>query len=212
MPGRRSDRTNPLATAIRRDVPTNMRVFGESMLGATSALTEDDFTTEELQAMRAQIMRKQAKNDDLEAMYRQGGVSTMDMDSGEWIENDNSEEIASFDKTRGKTAIGYDDYISDIEGSDGEPEKSLSRSFTDPEYNVATTLGRYVAFKDKDGKTKIKDVYDWGDVDTSDITAKETIGAFMAADNLREMGNVAARVFKPNIRREVLIDLGIDEE
>jgi len=211
MPSRRSERGLGLAAALRRDVPTNMRVFGESMLGDTSQITEKDFTEEELASMRSSIIRKRAENRDLEAMYREGKVDTLNLESGEWEPKDFSEELASFDKTRGKTAISYGDYADGIDGEDGG-EGSLMKSFTDPEYNVATTLGQYVAFKGDDGKTKIKDVYDWGDIDTSDITREETIRAFMAADNLRQMGNVAARVFKPDIRREVLVDLGIVEE
>ena len=211
MASRRSQRGRGLAEALRRDVPTNMRIYGESFLGQDSPITEKDFRPEELQYMKSQVMRKQAKNADLEDMYRNAKVDTLDMESGEWTPQDFSEEIASFDKTRDKTAISYGDYELGIY-DDGEAESSLKRSFTDPDYNVATTLGQYVAVKDENGKTKIKDVYDWMDVDTEGMTSRDVIKAFMAADNLRQMGNLAVRAFKPEIRREVMVDLGILEE
>ena len=210
MPSRRKDRGHGLSAAIARAVPTNMRVFAETMFGETAPITEKSFRPEELQAMRAAVMRKQNENADLEDMYRSGS-ETMNMDTGEWEKQDLSKEIGSFDKSRGRTAISYADYGNAIEEDNGA-ESSLVKSFTDPEYNVATTLGQYVAFKGEDGTTKIKDTYNWNNVDTSEMSRRDVVKAFMAADNLREMGNAIVHVFKPDVRREVLVDLGMIEE
>lgn len=210
MPDQGLNKQRSLAEAIRSAVPTNMRVFAGTMFGDTSPITEQNFSSEELQSMRANILRKQAKNKELENMYRSGGTEVFNMDLGEWVLEDNSEELASFENTRNKTAISYDDYASDSIG--GLEENSLLSSFTDPDYNVATTLGQYVAHKDKNGKTVIRDVYDWNKVDSSKLSSKELISAITAADNLRKMGNAVVRLFKPNVRREVVVDLGILEE
>jgi hypothetical protein len=206
MASRRSGRGRGLASALDRDVPTNMKVFAGSVLGDKSPITEQNFRPEELQAMRSAILRKQGENDELEGMFRNGS-DTMNMESGQWEPNDNSKEIASFDDSRGRTAIGYEDYDNAELGQ--ENESSLIESFTSPDYNVATTLGQYVAHKDKDGKTVVRDVYDWNKVDSSEMSSSEMIKALMAADSLREMGNAAIRLFKPDVRREVVVDLGI---
>ena len=204
MPSRRSDRGSALASAVRRGVPANMRVFAGSMLGDESPITEKNFNPEELQAMRAQIIRRQAENADLEEMYRTGNSQTFNADTGDWVDGDFSKEIASFDDTRGKTAISYDDY----ELSNEQNESSLLKSFTDPEYSVQTTLGRYVAHQNEDGSTTIKDVYDWNDADVSKLSTKDIFNAFANSKNARHIGNLAARLLKPNIKRPVEVNLG----
>jgi hypothetical protein len=209
MPSRRSAKGRGLSSALKRDVPTNMKVFAGSLVGDQSPITEQNFRPEELQAMRSAIMRKQGENAGLEGMLRNGS-DTLNMDTGEWEAVDNSEEIASFDNSRGRTAIGYEDYDNDQLGTEGE--SSIIESFTSPDYNVATTLGQYVAHKDEDGKTVVRDTYDWNKVDSSEMSNQEIIKALMAADSLREMGNAAVRLFKPDVRRDVVVDLGILDE
>ena len=209
MPNRRSDKTSPLAAAIRRDVPTNMRLFAEYMLGDNSEITEKAFRPEELQVMRSQILRAMEENDKQEQAFRDYDTSKFNMKSNEWEPVDYSDQINSYDKTRGKTAIDYYDYEQDFLP---EREQSLKRSFTDPEYNVQTTLGQYIAH-DEDGKSVIRDNYDWGDRKSvpipEDASNTDFIKMLLLSDNLREAGDILATKFRNEVGgRPVKVNLG----
>ena len=80
-------------------------------------------------------------------------------------------DIESYERTAGRTAVTnpYSDssspyYIHRDQVAGGVVDqpwaKSLRRSFTDPRYNVATSLGKYVA-EDVDGGMRITDEYNF---------------------------------------------------
>ncbi len=67
--------------------------------------------------------------------------------------------MGTYDRTRGTTSI-TDPYKKRREVVDQGYLSSLVKSFTDPQYNVATSLGKYVA-KEDNGGLRIKDTYDF---------------------------------------------------
>jgi len=79
-------------------------------------------------------------------------------------------DIQTYEDTAGQTAVtnpyGWKDRLSPSSREDSEVNvdqpwaESLRRSFTDPRYNVATSLGKYVA-EDVDGGMRVRDEYNF---------------------------------------------------
>ena len=177
-------------------IPSNMKLFAEYMLGSNSPITEEDFTQEELQLMRAQIMRKQAENQKNEDKWR-NQVAGMSPDHPDFEMA--TKKLRSYEDTKDRTALdAYDDV-------DWDKESVLS-SFSDPAYNLATTLGSYSAHQTPEGLV-VKDEYDWGDTDTSKLSMGDKLKAILTADSLRQAGNAMARTFRDSHSRPVEIKL-----
>ena len=146
---------NPEDSGLRslyKKIPTNMRLFVENLLGDTSTITEDDFTNDELIEMIALIEKQQGINIEdeqtLKAALSRGELNDADDDA-----------LVSYKNTRGRTSVNpYRERSGDM--VDQDYSSSLTRSFNDPMYNVATTLGQYTA-TDIDGGYNIRDIYDF---------------------------------------------------
>lgn len=67
--------------------------------------------------------------------------------------------IKSYEDTRGKTSVIYDDSIAGLSGP-GFIEV-IRESFASPAYNISTSIRRFNAFKNEDGTVTIKDKYNW---------------------------------------------------
>ena len=177
-------------------IPSNMKLFAQYMLGSNSPITEEDFTKEELQLMRSQILRQQAKNQENEDKWR-NQVAGMDQDDPNFEMA--SKKLRSYEDTKDRTALdAYDDV-------DWDNESVLS-SFSDPAYNLATTLGSYSAHQTPEGLV-VKDKYDWGDTDTSKLSMGDKVKAILTADSVRQAGNAIARTFRDSHSRPVEIKL-----
>jgi hypothetical protein len=113
----------------------NITVFGSSEPGKL-----EDVSTEHLEAKRQQ---------DLDNLKR---------------------DIETYERTVGRTAVtnpyGWKDRLSPSSREDSEVNvdqpwgESLRKSFTDPRYNVATSLGQYVA-EDVEGGMRVTDEYNF---------------------------------------------------
>lgn len=156
-----------LASLYKR-LPTNMRLLGEYILGADTPITAEDFKPEELEVIRQQIAQQQQQNARQEQalknkadFLRQQSQRT----SGVTLANPEEElqkvlsDLGTYDRTRDTTAI-TDPYRGAREVVDQGYFSSLGKSFTDPRYNVATSLGKYVA-TDENGGMRIQDTYDF---------------------------------------------------
>ena len=149
-------------------LPTNMRLLAEYMAGVERPITEKDFTAEELEFIRQQIAQQQQQNMAQEQelknkvdLLRQQTKATsgVKLANPEEILEKTLSDLNTYETTRGTTAI-TDPYKRAREVVDQNYINSLSKSFTDPQYNVATSLGKYVA-TDEDNGMRIRDSYDF---------------------------------------------------
>ena len=154
--------------SLYKSLPTNMRLLGEYIFGVDTPITAKDFKPEELAFIRQQVAQQQQQNMMQEQKLR-GEVDFLQQQpqatSGLRLANPKKtlEEVLSdldtYDTTRGTTAI-TDPYKRNRDVVDQGYFSSLGKSFTDPQYNVATSLGKYVA-KEDDGGLRITDTYDF---------------------------------------------------
>jgi len=180
---------NPEDSGLRslyKKIPTNMRLFIENLLGDTSTITEDDFTNDELIEMIALIERQQGINAKEEETLREETEKFLELgmtykpnqgyimnDAGKLVPYDNydtplltgTEALKTYENTRDRTSVDPYKERSYYEGTssrmvDQDYSSSLARSFNDPMYNVATTLGQYTA-TDVDDGYNIQDIYDF---------------------------------------------------
>ena len=128
-------------------IPTNMRLFGENILGSDKPITKEDFTNEELIQIIAFKNREDALNK---------------RNIKELKEKGDTKKLKTYKDTAGKTSVNpYDMKYKDGSRMVDLPwYKSLYKSFSDPAYNVATTLGKYNVY-DKEGNLNIKDNYNF---------------------------------------------------
>lgn len=146
---------------LYKKIPTNLRLFGEYLAGVESPITEKDFTTEELDLIRNQIIAQKINNEVLEDEYRKAG---------------DADAVETFKTTRGRTSVSpYDiqesglprtkttfgrSYLSGGSGSVDKGWEDALRSLDDPRYTVATSLGKYTA-EDVDDGFRIRENYDF---------------------------------------------------
>ena len=146
---------------LYKKIPTNLRLLGEYLAGAESPITEKDFTTEELDVIRNQIVAQKINNEALEDEYRKAG---------------NADAVETFETTRGRTSVSpYDiqesglpttkttfgrSYLSGGSGAVDKGWEESLKSLNDPSYTVATSLGKYTA-EDIDDGFRIRENYDF---------------------------------------------------
>jgi len=130
-----------------------MRLLIENLIGDTSTITEDDFTNNELVEIISAIEKQKAVNAEEEQILREEGA-----DNKNFVTKGTSTEeaLASYEKTRGKTSINPYNKFTTFTGLpntmvNNNYRDSLTRSFGDPEYTVATSLGRYNAYDTDEG-------------------------------------------------------------
>ena len=138
---------------LYKKIPTNMRLLIENLIGDTSTITEDDFTNNELIEIISAIEKQKAVNAEEEQILKEEGA-----DNKKFVTKGTSTEEAldSYEETRGKTSINPYNKFTTFTGLpntmvDNNYRDSLIRSFGDPEYNVATSLGRYNAYDTDEG-------------------------------------------------------------
>ena len=146
---------------LYKKIPTNLRLFGEYLAGVESPITEKDFTEDELDVIRNQIIAQKINNEVLEDEYRKAG---------------DADAVETFEKTRGRTSVSpYTiqesglptskttfgrSYISGGSGAVDKGWEEALKSLNDPSYMVATTLGKYTAEDVEDG-FRIREDYDF---------------------------------------------------
>jgi len=143
--------------ALYKKIPTNMRIFGENLFGSTDPITQKDFTNNELiqiialkkqqekvNKAKQKLLEKTVKEQDPIAL-REGKVDPL-----------LSNMLSSFRKSTGKTSVKPYDIV----GVDQSWFNAIPRSFTDPSYNVATTLGKYNTY-DENGNVRVEDTYNF---------------------------------------------------
>ena len=146
---------------LYKKIPTNLRLFGEYLAGVESPITEKDFTTEELDLIRNQIIAQKINNEVLEDEYRKAG---------------DADAVETFEKTRGRTSVSpYTiqksglptnkttfgrSYISGGSGAVDKGWEESLKALDDPNYMIATTLGKYTA-EDVDDGFRIRENYDF---------------------------------------------------
>ena len=89
----------------------------------------------------------------------------------------------SFDKTRGKTSVGYYGDPDSMPAHFFGPNivKTIVDSFTSPAYNINTTLGHFNAFKNEDGTVTIRDTYNWTGQEDDPYETDYTMPEFLKA-------------------------------
>ena len=131
--------------SLYNTLPTNMRLLGEYLLGVDRPITQEDFKPEELEFIRNQVRQRESRNRAAEEIM-QGQPEFY------------AEALDSYADTRGRTAI-TNPYRRGV--VDQGYLSSLRKSFSDPQYNVATSLGKYVAEDEGKGGLRIQDTYDF---------------------------------------------------
>jgi hypothetical protein len=202
-------------------VPTNVKLFGEYLVGDTSDITEKDFKPAELEAMRKKVQQQDAQNVDDEAQLikrisflklkkDQPNRDTV-LKDGRMVPKYTDEEfakynqsnlekaqakLASYDKDRSKVSVSYGEAGGGDEGADAL--SALKKTFTSPGYNVETSLGHFNARKNKDGTVTITDKYDflgYGFDKPQNITMSQFFGALARVRNPEQLGTLVARTF-----------------
>jgi len=169
---------------LYKKIPTNLRLLGEYLAGAESPITEKDFTTEELDVLRNQIVAQKINNEVLEDEYRKAG---------------DADAVETFETTRGRTSIDpYKTEVSElptkkhtllrsyISGGSGAVDKGWEealKSLNDPSYTVATSLGKYTA-EDVDDGFRIRENYDFNRGSLDRPTPIQDIESFNQLKNL----------------------------
>ena len=200
--------------SLYKKIPTNIRLFMEQMFGADSPITEEDFTAEELEAIRRQITEQQRKNTIREENVRNNTEryermmnNPLEGDSGvtagltpEGLA-DRQRALDSYERTRNRTSVnpyslsGY-----------REPGGAIRKSFTSPGYNIATTLGKYRAEQGEEGVTTIQDTYDWNVAERSEHLPKGLAALRSMMRNPEIFGEFLMRMRNPS-PREINITL-----
>ena len=218
-------------------VPTNVRLFGEYLLGEQSPITEKDFTPQELSEMLRMVQEQESRNVQEEANLQsslaayQRNLETFDPSKNlvqdekgnlvpKYTEKEYNEEIQknikdierkldSYEKTRNKTAVGYRDERTDPAGL--KIVDAISKSFTSPAYNIETSLGNFSAHKNKDGTVSIKDTYDflgYGYDKPVKISMSDFLKSLpLAITRPEAFGTLLSRAFLADRKRDVDITL-----
>jgi len=202
-------------------VPTNVKLFGEYLVGDTSDITEKDFKPAELEAMRKKIQQQDAQNieDESQLVKRvaflklkkdQPNRDKIWKDEG-WVPKYTDEEfakynqsnlekaqakLATYDKDRSKVSVSYGEAGGGGEGADAL--SALKKTFTSPGYNVETSLGHFNARKNKDGSVTVTDKYDflgYGFDKPQKITMSQFLGALSRVRSPEQLGTLVARTF-----------------
>ncbi len=202
-------------------VPSNVRALAETAMGSTAPITEQDLTPADLNFLRRQYEETRERNTaaeselikrlgSSEAEYMKDPLPGKMQVSPEGIPSqgvvpyaDAQRQLRSYQTTRDRTAVGYSPSGS---GVDTVPVgRAISRTFTDPEFRMATLLGRYQVVETPEGPTAV-DRYDFNRMNTEQseqLTASDLINAPV------RFLDTAMRKYLPSASRPVNIRLGI---
>ncbi len=166
----------PLSDIFRNAIPINARMLLGTMLGSRAPITEKDLSPAELQVLADVIASKKHVNEINErwtAADLANPATEYDDPAGHKAIAEKL--LATFSKDRAKTSIGYDDYPGDRLATSDGMGATLWRSFTDPAYRMATTLGRFNAYDTPQG-TEIRDKYNF---DTRTYIGDRSLGGLL---------------------------------
>jgi hypothetical protein len=217
-------------------VPTNVKLFGQYLVGDTSDITEKDFKPAELEVMRKKIQQQDAQNMEdesaiikrkkfyerklkkkpIEDMYSvtEDGLTAYrtQEEHDEYYKgliDEQEEKLSTYNIDRNKTSVGYG--RDNLGGGEGAPLlESIANSFKSPQYNVETSLGHFNAHKNKDGTITIKDKYDFlglGYGAERKISMKNFMLSLAEVRNPEQLGTLLSRKFLPSRKRNVEIKL-----
>jgi len=150
--------------SLYNNIPTNIRLLVENMVGVDTPITAKDFTKDELieiaflaeKQKRLNIKREKRLEKRLEADLAEGPPEPFMKD---YID-DTKKMLASYRKTRGKTSVNP--YVQNLQKVvDLDYTDSFKRTFTDPSYRVATSLGKYNLYNLSDKALRVKDKYNF---------------------------------------------------
>ena len=184
-----------LKSVYQAVVPSNARMLIDTALGEKSDITEKDFSKDELSLLKTMYQNKQKQNES----RRQEIANKLSMSEKDYLKNPERKfvaqttpegreivsgvpmsyaeylqktknELASFDKTKGKTSINYYDY------PDGKSAptfdswlKSAWKSYADPDYRLKTILGSFNVYDTPEGAVA-KDQYNFDKKDFYKMT------------------------------------------
>jgi hypothetical protein len=146
-----------LFSSLYKQIPTNIRLLGESIVGKTDPITAKDFTAEELAYIQKQVSEQETKNKEKIYLLQQGIPQITDPKLKKIFEKD----LATYKNTENKTNISYTNYPQGLSAADTNWWDAFVKSISSPEFNVATSLGQYTAIKDSSGNMVIVDKYNW---------------------------------------------------
>ena len=141
--------------SLYKMIPTNVRLLMENLAGADDVITAADFTEDELVEMLVMARRQQDRNklneSDIREIISDPQASAKTVEEGKAM-------LASFEDTRAKTSVNpYRPGLVDAGFLD-----SAYKSFADPEYTVATSLGKFNVFdRPESPTTTIIDEYNF---------------------------------------------------
>ena len=150
--------------SLYNNIPTNIRLLVENMVGVDTPITAKDFTKDELieiaflaeKQKRLNIKKEKRLEKRLEADLAEGPPEPFMKD---YID-DTKKMLASYRKTRGKTSVNP--YVQNLQKVvDLDYTDSFKRTFTDPSYRVATSLGKYNLYNLSDKALRVKDKYNF---------------------------------------------------
>jgi hypothetical protein len=166
---------------ITKKVPAQIRTFADTLMGDKSAITEKNFTPEELQQIKSSIHNSRARQAKIESpAYQKSIANARKQLQGDPAALARLEKMSKIDQT-----VGYQDYGSGERGKRVENDFNLGESGA-----IRNTLGRFAYEKTPDGRLIATDVYDF-----KDDLVKES-GARPSADyekmsNLEKIGTIA---------------------
>jgi len=217
----------------KENIPSNIRLFSSTMMGNRELIDESYFPQKDLDAMRlvakAGMQRRAAELVNAELLY----ASSRNQPPGDWAVKSvpPGETEYRVTETMGQRAqreagevkrlrsspetITYEDYPENSLGDFNNEGwgKTLKKSFTDPNYRAATTLGQALTRKDAADNLILEDSYDWN---ANKLLKRASYAdlATMIVTNLhrpKNLGNILGNAMAPteNIdRRKVRINLG----
>ena len=150
--------------SLYNNIPTNIRLLVENIVGIDTPITAKDFTKDELieiaflaeKQKRLNIKREKRLERRLEADLAGGPPEPLLKD---YID-DTKKMLASYKTTRGKTSVNP--YVQNLQKVvDLDYTDSFKRTFTDPSYRVATSLGKYNLYNLSDKALRVKDKYNF---------------------------------------------------
>tara|TARA_R110000803_G_scaffold80444_5_gene146260 strand:+ start:391 stop:1122 length:732 start_codon:yes stop_codon:yes gene_type:complete len=161
-------------------VPTNARVLIDTMRGQTAPITAKDFAPEELDVLREMYSQKQQRNES----WRQDIANKMSISQKDYDKNPEvdfvfdgegpiqkarpvkisyadylqqiNNQLNSFDATKNKTSISYNDYPDQLAAPTFDSFIDAAwKSYTDPAYRMKTILGSFNVMNTPEGAKAI---------------------------------------------------------
>ena len=220
------------ARQVYNQVPPNARFLGEAVLGRTAPITEKDFTSTQLGAIRGQVERMRGinaqttmqKQDELqnltpekfaagqkEGLYRYNLGGAIDdngnfhfpqfMPYGDYMQKVQKSYNSLMAHPEVTTVGGYKPQHTGMDNAGwGE---TLKKTFSDPDFQIATSLGRYKTFDTPQGMI-VKDDYNF---DRNNTEKDEHLSLGLLAKPVA-FADTYMRKYKPGYHRDVNINLG----